>query len=221
VLAEGRRVIANIERVANLFVTKTAYAALLAAVVVVSGVPFPFFPRHLTIVTTFTIGLPGFFLALASAAPRAAPGFVRRVLRFTIPAGVVAAAGSFSIYAISRATPHTTAAQSRTAATLALLAIGLWVLGLIGRPLNVGRILLIAAMIAGTGLVFALPLSRRVLSLQAPPTSVLLALVGVTAAAIALLACLRALTKNRRFGDESRPPGNGHDGRTAGSPSQA
>ena len=74
VLDEGRRVIANIERVANLFVTKTVYAAVLAMVVAITAVPYPFFPRHLTVVSTLTIGIPGFFLAFAAGAPRAAPG---------------------------------------------------------------------------------------------------------------------------------------------------
>ncbi len=193
VLAEGRKVIANIERVANLFVTKTVYAVLLAAVVVVGGVPFPFFPRHLTIVTTFTIGTPGFFLALASRAPRAAPGFAKRVLRFTVPTGAVAAAACFSLYAICRATPHTTAAQSRTAATLALLGIGVWVLALVSRPLTLPRLGLLVAMIAGAGAVFAVPLSRRVLSLQIPPASVLLAGAVVLAASIAAISFLLAV----------------------------
>ena len=59
VVAEGRRVIANIERSANLFVTKTVYAMLLAIAVVIAGWPYPFLPRHLTIISTFTIGIPG------------------------------------------------------------------------------------------------------------------------------------------------------------------
>src|SRR5687767_12388115 len=89
VVAEGRRVIANVERVANLFVTKTVYAALLALAVGVARLPFPFFPRHLTVVSSLTIGIPAFFLALAPNARRAAPGFVERVLRFALPAGVI------------------------------------------------------------------------------------------------------------------------------------
>ena len=80
VLAEGRRVIANVERVANLFVTKTVYATLLALSVGVLHVPFPFLPRHLTIVSSLTIGIPAFFLALAPNEKRAVPGFVERVL---------------------------------------------------------------------------------------------------------------------------------------------
>src|SRR2546430_7230954 len=74
VVGEGRRVIANIERVANLFLTKTIYAMLLALAVGVAGFPFPFLPRHLTIISSLTIGIPAFFLALAPNAPMARPG---------------------------------------------------------------------------------------------------------------------------------------------------
>ena len=87
VVAEGRRVIANIERVANLFVTKTVYAMLLAIAVGVARWPYPFLPRHLTIISSLTIGIPAFFLALAPNAAGYVPGFVPRVLRFAIPAG--------------------------------------------------------------------------------------------------------------------------------------
>src|SRR6185312_15458395 len=90
VVGEGRRVIANVERVANLFLTKTVYATVLALTVGVLELPFPFLPRHLTLVSGVTIGIPGFFLALAPNAQRARKGFMGRVLRFAIPAGVVA-----------------------------------------------------------------------------------------------------------------------------------
>ena len=56
----------------------------------ITGWRYPFLPRHLTIVSTFTIGIPGFFLALAPNTRRYIPGFLDRVLRFCIPAGVVA-----------------------------------------------------------------------------------------------------------------------------------
>src|SRR6516225_4843848 len=60
ILAEGRRVIANIDRVARLFVTKTGYAAVIAVVIGIAGAGYPFFPRHLTLISTFTIAVPGF-----------------------------------------------------------------------------------------------------------------------------------------------------------------
>jgi len=106
-LAEGRRVVANIERVAGLFVTKTAYAAIIAVAVGATGIAYPFYPRHLTIISTLTIGVPGFFLALAPGAPRARPGFTRRVLAFTIPAGTAVAAAALASYEIARAVPGT------------------------------------------------------------------------------------------------------------------
>jgi cation-transporting P-type ATPase E len=195
VLAEGRRVIANIERVSNLFVTKTTYAAVLAVVVGVAGVAFPFFPRHLTLIATLTIGVPGFFLALAPGAPRARPGFVRRVAEFTIPAGLAAAIATYASYAIARAAAGTTDTESRTAAMLALFCMGLWVLGLIARPLSLPRILLLAAMAACLVLALAIPLGRRIFSLELPPAPVLLAVAAVTAASIAALTLWRHFSR--------------------------
>ncbi len=181
VVEEGRRVIANIERVANLFVTKTVYAALLAIAVGVLGVPFPFYPRHLTVVSTLTIGVPGFFLALASRAPRARPGFTRRVARFTLPAGTAAAASTFAAYAVARASPHTSVTQARTAATIVLLSLGLWVLAYLARPLDVTSIGLVVAMAAGGGLALALPLSQRIFAFDLPPLAVIASILSIAA----------------------------------------
>jgi cation-transporting ATPase E len=121
VIAEGRRVIANIERLANLFLTKTVYAFLLAVAVGVAGFPFPFLPRQLTIVGSLSIGIPAFFLALAPNAQRARPGFTGRVLRFAIPAGVVAAVATFAAYALVLDSPYASFAEARTMATIVLL----------------------------------------------------------------------------------------------------
>jgi cation-transporting ATPase E len=94
VLAEGRRVMANVERVANLFVTKSVYAALLAIGAGIFAGNYPLLPRHFTLIDALTIGIPGFFLALAPAAPRYRPGFLRRVMRFTLAAGIVVTAAT-------------------------------------------------------------------------------------------------------------------------------
>ena len=112
VVAEGRRVIANIERSANLFVTKTVYATFLVIAIVIAGWKYPFLPRHLTIISTFTIGIPGFFLAIAPNKRRYIPGFVERVLRFTVPAGIVAFAATLVSYWRARASA-TTSCSSR------------------------------------------------------------------------------------------------------------
>jgi cation-transporting ATPase E len=189
-LDEARRVIANIERVARLFVTKTVYAAIIAVAVGAAGIAYPFYPRHLTIVSTLTIGVPGFFLALAAGAPRARPGFTRRVLAFTIPAGIAAAAAALGSYALARAADGVSAREASTAAMLALLAVGLWVLGIVaGRA--AWRITLVAAMAACLVPLFAIPLARSIFAVQLPPASVLLQVAGVTLAAIAGLTLWR------------------------------
>jgi len=120
VLREGRRVIANIERVANLFVTKTVYAMLLAIAVGVAGWEYPFLPRHMTVISTLTIGVPAFFLALAPNLRRYVPGFVPRVLRFAIPSGFVAAAATFGGYWAAREVGGVSLDEARTTATLVL-----------------------------------------------------------------------------------------------------
>ncbi len=191
-LDEARRVIANIERVAGLFVTKTVYAAIIAVAIGAVGTAYPFYPRHLTIVSTLTIGVPGFFLALAAGAPRARPGFTRRVLAFTIPAGIAAAAAVLAAYAIARAADGTSTQEARTAAMLALLAVGLWVLGIVAGRVA-WRITLVAAMAACLVPLFAIPLARNIFAVQLPPASVLLQVAGVVFAAIAGLTLWRRL----------------------------
>ncbi len=193
ILDEARRVIANIERIARLFVTKTVYAALLATVVAITAVPYPFFPRHLTIVSTLTIGVPGFFLAFAPGAPRAHAGFTSRVLRFTIPAGVAAAAATFVAYAVARSWPAVDVTAARSTAMLVLFGLGFWILVLVARPLTIMRIVLVACMAAAIPPLFAIPGARSVLDLAAPPAGLALAGLGILGAAIAILTAWRAL----------------------------
>jgi cation-transporting ATPase E len=191
-LGEARRVIANIERVAGLFVTKTVYAAIIAVIVGAVAIPFPFYPRHLTIISTLAIGVPGFFLALAGGAPRARPGFTRRVLAFTIPAGIAAAAATLGSYALARAADGTSAQAARTAAMLALFTVSLWVLGIVaGR--STWRIPLILAMAAFLVPLLAIPLARATFAVQLPPAVVLLQIAGAVPAAIAGLTLWRRL----------------------------
>lgn len=146
VLAEGRRVINNIERVANLFITKAAYAVLLTALIGLVGSPFPFLPRQLTLIGTFSIGLPGFFLALAPSHRVNEPGFLERVLRFSLPAGAVAGVVTFGLYETVRRIDAVDLGQARTCATVTLLGVGLVILVLISRPLRPWKVGLAAAM---------------------------------------------------------------------------
>ncbi|MFF1694782.1 HAD-IC family P-type ATPase [Streptomyces sp. NPDC058257] len=159
VVAEGRRVIGNITRVATLFLVKTVYSVVIALLVVCSQVEYLFLPRHLTLLSTLTIGVPAFFLALAPNKERAKPHFVRRVMRYAIPGGVVAGVATFCTYLLAR--HHYTGEGAReaetSAATLALFLIAMWVLAIIARPYTWWRLGLIGAMGLGFLLVLTVP----------------------------------------------------------------
>ena len=169
VVAEGRRVIANIERVASLFLIKNVYSAVLAVVVAVVAVPYPFLPRHLTLVSTLTIGLPAFVLSLAPSNERYRPGFLRRVLAVSVPAGVITATAVFAAYALARA-EDVRPDEARTAGTIVAMIVGLFVLVLVAQPLVAWKIGLIATMGGLFVLAMAIPGLRRFFALYVPAT---------------------------------------------------
>ncbi|KOV22909.1 metal ABC transporter ATPase [Streptomyces sp. XY431] len=157
VVAEGRRVIGNIERVAGLFLVKTVYSVLLALLVIFTHSPYPFLPRHSTVLSTLTIGVPAFFLALAPNNERARTGFVRRVLRLAIPGGIIAGTATFTAYALARANHATDLESDTSVATLTLFLVAIWVLAIVARPYNWWRVLLIATMCGCFALVMTVP----------------------------------------------------------------
>jgi cation-transporting ATPase E len=167
VVAEGRRVTANIERVANMFVTKTVWAALLAVAVGIAGWPYPFLPRQLTVIDTLSIGVPAFFLALAPNARRYLSGFVDRVLRFTFPAGIVVAGAALAAFLLAR-TNHLPLTQQRTSATLVTLMASLCVLVILALPLTWRRAVLVAAVVAAFVLLFPVAPLRNFYALTLP-----------------------------------------------------
>ncbi|WP_030693582.1 HAD-IC family P-type ATPase [Streptomyces globisporus] len=189
VVAEGRRVIGNITRVATLFLTKTVYSVLLAILVVVSQVEYPFLPRHLTLLSTLTIGVPAFFLALAPNKERARPNFVRRVMRYAIPGGVIAAAATFTTYLLAR--HHYTGTDAlgaeTSAATLTLFLVSLWVLAIIARPYTWWRLALVAAMGGAFLLVLAVPWLQKFFALKLVGVTMPWTAVAIAAAGAALL----------------------------------
>ncbi|MFY0510072.1 HAD-IC family P-type ATPase [Streptomyces anulatus] len=189
VVAEGRRVIGNITRVATLFLTKTVYSVLLAILVVCFQVEYPFLPRHLTLLSTLTIGVPAFFLALAPNKERAQPHFVRRVMRYAIPSGVIAAAATFATYLVAR--HHYSgegALEAETsAATLTLFLVSMWVLAIIARPYTWWRVGLVAAMGLGFLIVLVVPWLQDFFALKLVGAPMPWTAVGIAVAAAALL----------------------------------
>jgi cation-transporting ATPase E len=187
VVSEGRRVIANVERVANLFLTKTVYAMLLALAIGIARWPYPFLPRHLTIVSSLTIGIPSFFLALAPNTRRYVPGFVPRVLRNAVPAGAVAATATFVTYTYTYRVEHLPTDEARTSATITLLIVGFWVLNLLARPITPVRALLIGTLVAAFLVILAVPFLRDFFALEVPTGTSLAVALGVGAVGAGLL----------------------------------
>ena len=198
VVGEGRRVIGNIERVSNLFLTKTVYSVLLALLVGLAGLAaqvfggepllYPFQPIHVTIAAWFTIGIPAFVLSLAPNNERARTGFVRRVMTSALPSGVLIGATTFSSYLLAYpGATAGTAEQTRasTAALITLLIGALWVLAVVARPYQWWRIALVAVSFAAYLVIFSIPLAREKFMLD-PSDSAMTAtavLLGVGAAA--------------------------------------
>jgi cation-transporting ATPase E len=206
VVAEGRRVISNIERVANLFVTKTVYAFLLAILVGVFAVPFPFVPRHLTLVGSLTIGAPAFFLALAPSANRARSGFVRRVISFAFPVGAMAAVATYLAYELAIG-EGITLIQSRTLATMVLVSIGLFALIINARPFTPWRRVLIGTMASIFLMVLASADLRTFFELSLPRLTVLLAGVGIVGITGAILyGSLRAVGWSQQIPELLKAP---------------
>jgi cation-transporting P-type ATPase E len=199
VVGEGRRVIGNIERVSNLFLTKTVYSVLLAILVGLAGLSsklfgsdpllFPFQPIHVTIAAWFTIGIPAFILSLAPNNERAYPGFVRRVMTSALPSGVVVGVATFTSYLVAyqgrEATP-TEQTQASTAALITLLVTAVWVLAVVARPYQWWRVALVSVSGLAYVVIFSIPLARELFMLDIANvaiTSMALA-IGVVGAAI-------------------------------------
>ncbi|MFZ0835474.1 MAG: HAD-IC family P-type ATPase, partial [Mycobacterium sp.] len=196
VVAEGRRVIGNIERVSNLFLTKTVYSVLLAVLVGIGGVGakifgtdpllYPFQPIHVTITAWFTIGIPAFILSLAPNNERAQPHFVRRVMTAALPSGLIVGTATFVCYLLAYEGHDAGAAQKTQASTAALITLlmsTVWVLAVVARPYSWWRVLLVAGAGSAYVAIFSVPLAREKFMID--PSNVALT---TTALTIGLLA---------------------------------
>ena len=187
VLAEGRRVINSVERASNLFIYGTVYSVCMALTIAVIGTDYPFLPRHLTLVRSLSVGIPGFVLALAPDPRNIHPGFLPRVVRFAIPAGLIAAVAALTTYLVTRSFDDATLREARSAATICLLGVGLGILVRLTRSLPRWRWLLVGAMALGIVVVMITPFLSSFFDLEYPPANawwVLLACVAASNVAI-------------------------------------
>jgi cation-transporting ATPase E len=192
VVGEGRRVIGNIERVSNLFLTKTVYSVLLALLVGLAGLSsklfgtapllYPFQPIHVTIAAWFTIGIPAFVLSLAPNNERARTGFVRRVMSSALPAGITVGSTTYICYLLGNPGHGGTPAEQMQASTGALITLligGLWVLAVVARPYQWWRVALVTVSALAYVVIFSIPLAREKFMLDPSNPSVTTTAVGL------------------------------------------
>lgn len=189
IVAEGRRVIGNIERVANLFLTKTIYSVVLALAVGLWGMDYPFEPIHVTITGWFTIGIPAFVLSLAPNWERARDGFVRRVLRLAIPAGITVGLLTFMFWLWANPGVDASDAargEASTATLIVLIVSAFWVLVVVARPYTWWKVLLLAVSAGAYLFIFSVRSVASVLNLYWVGQELLIPalIVGVIGAAI-------------------------------------
>jgi cation-transporting ATPase E len=154
VLAEGRRVIGNVERVANLFLAKNAMSLVAIIGAAVAGIQFPILPRHMTLISTVTIGIPAFILALGPNPRRYVPGLLKRVLSFAVPAGAIAGIAVVAANAVSDD-------DSGTGATMAALMSFFAILFILSRPLKGWKMGLLLSMIGLAVTAYVTPLGSN------------------------------------------------------------
>ncbi|WP_081748567.1 HAD-IC family P-type ATPase [Nocardiopsis sp. CNT312] len=193
VVAEGRRVIGNIERVAGLFLTKTVYTMVLAVVVGLLAVAYPFFPRHATLINAVTFGIPSFFLALAPNTDIVRPGFVLRTLRLAVPAGTVSGVAAVTTYLLVLGGRTVPDPADRTAVVITLCATTLWVLLLVARPYVWWKAVLVAAMAGLLVLALVTPLGQGFFDLDVSDPAKVLTGLAVAGCAIAAITVIRVV----------------------------
>ena len=192
VVAEGRRVIANIERVSKLFLTKTTYAFGIGVVFGLTAWGFPFLPRQLSILDGLGIGIPAFFIALMPNTTRYREGFMRRALQFSVPAGLIITAAMVVLYLMAAQLGGFSTVAMQSASTLVVAGIALWVLSVLARPFHWARLLIVVAMYAGLWLVWAIPFTREFWNLTFLPEQLAGVVLVIVLLGMLLVELLRA-----------------------------
>ncbi|MEU3018205.1 HAD-IC family P-type ATPase [Nocardiopsis sp. NPDC007018] len=193
VVAEGRRVIGNIERVASLFLTKTVYTMTLAIIVGLLAVAYPFFPRHATLINAVTFGIPSFFLALAPNTDIARPGFVLRTLRLAVPSGLVAGLAAVTTYLLVLGGRTVPDPADRTAVVITLCATTLWVLLLVAKPYVWWKVVLVGSMVGLLTLAMVTPWGRWFFDLDVSDPAKVVTGLAVAGVAIAVITVIRVV----------------------------
>jgi P-type E1-E2 ATPase len=193
-VAEGRKILRNVQRVAKLFVTKSVFAAFVVLSIGLTPTAYPLLPRQLTLAASLTIGIPGFFLALAPSSGRASSErFLRELARFALPAGTAAGLGVVSSYLFALNVLDLRLLAARTVAVTVLVIVGLYLilaLEVVGRVRGAAVSVLCAALLAGYIVVLLVPSSRHFFALSSPGATVVATSLAGAALAIGWLVVL-------------------------------
>ena len=198
VVARGRQVMANMERVASLFLVKTVYSALISLGVVLTQIPYPYLPRHITYIGALTIGMPAFILALAPNTRRYIPGFLKRVVAFALPGGIATA---LSVLLAAWVLPPVMGwnvtgdaadlSALRATSAIILFAMGVFVLARVARPLNGWRGVLVAVFAAAGVIGAFVPFVANFFALILPTGATMVAtLIALAGSALIFALCL-------------------------------
>lgn len=164
IVAEGRRVVNNIERSASLFLVKNIFSFLLSVFSILFALTYPLEPSQITLISLFTIGVPSFLLALEENKNRIEGKFMFNVMEKAIPGGLtdMMVVGALVVSGVSLQLNKT---DVSTASTMLLTAVGFLVLYKICQPLNRfrGRIILFCA----GGIVFSVIFLHKLFSISA------------------------------------------------------
>ena len=181
-VAEGRRILRNLQRVTKLFVSKAAFAAFLILSIGITPTAYPLLPRHLTLGASLAIGIPAFFLALApSAGPFRLQGFLRGVFNFAVPAGAAVGFGVLSSYLAALEVFDLDLVEARTVATTVMVVVGWYlIVALEGTGLRRGAAvtMLCLALAAAYVAVLLVPFARDFFALAPPSLPILLIAAG-------------------------------------------
>ena len=135
VVAEGRRVVNNVQKSSSLFLMKTFFAICISVFVLCLNKTYPFSPIQFTLLELFVIGLPSFFLALQPNTNKIQGRFLVNIAKSTLPAGVCLVASTITMYIYQMFTGISTEVLV-TLSSLALLVIGFMVLFKMCKPFN-------------------------------------------------------------------------------------
>ena len=164
VVSEGRKQIHNLERVAELFLSKTIFFVCLALMISIIRLPYPLIPIQSSLVGSCAIGIPALFLALLPAKKRVEKGFLKRILITSIPNGIIMMAFVLLGYGITYIS-GAGVDYSRSVALLTFMGISLIILVRVSAPLTKFKFALVCTMIAFCAACYVIPIGRSIFSL--------------------------------------------------------